>query len=109
MPYHASAAVTDELILVGCHDKHMHAIERKTGKGRWTFPTKARIESSGVVAGDRVFFGSGDGNLYGVSLTTGQEVWKFNCGKPVNAGVAVGQGCLIVGEDSQNGRLRCFA
>ncbi len=109
MPCHASAAVTDELVLVGFHDKHLHAVDRLTGMGRWTFATRARIESSAVVVDKRVFFGSGDGNIYGVSIVDGTEVWKFNSGKSINAGVAVGEGCLVVGEDSQNGRLRCFA
>ncbi len=109
MPFHASTAVTDSMVLVGSHDKSMHAIARDTGALLWKFPTKARIESSAVVVGDRVFFGSGDGNLYGLSLENGQEVWKFNGGKPFNAGLAVGEGCLIIGEDTQNGRLRCFA
>ncbi|MCA9051267.1 MAG: PQQ-binding-like beta-propeller repeat protein [Planctomycetaceae bacterium] len=109
MPYHASAAVTDELVLVGSHDKLFHAIERSSGKAKWTFPTKAKIESSAAVADERVFFGSGDGNLYGVRLADGKEVWKFNAGKPINAGIAIGEGCLVVGEDSQDGKLRCYA
>lgn len=108
MPVHASAAVTDKLVLVGGHDKNMHAIDRVSGTGRWTFPTKARIECSAAVVDERVFFGSGDGNIYGISLTDGKEVWKFNAGKPVNAGVAIGEGCMVVGEDASNGRLRCF-
>ncbi|MEQ9411322.1 MAG: PQQ-binding-like beta-propeller repeat protein [Fuerstiella sp.] len=109
MPYHASAAATDELILVGSHDKLMHAIDRQTGKPRWTFATKARVESSAAVVGDRVFFGSGDGNIYGLNLQDGRQIWKFNAGKPVNAGIAIGEGCLVVGEDDHNGTLRCFA
>ncbi len=108
LPYHASAAVTDELVLIGNHDKHLHAIDRKTGKPRWTFATKARVESSAAVVDDRVFFGSGDGNIYGLKLADGSEVWKFNAGKAVNAGVAIGEGCMVVGEDDHNGRLRCF-
>ncbi|MFO0426534.1 MAG: PQQ-binding-like beta-propeller repeat protein [Planctomyces sp.] len=109
MPYHASGAVTDEIVVVGSHDKHLHAVDRLTGKGLWTFPTKARIESSCTVVDQRVFFGSGDGNIYGVDLKSGKQVWKVNPGKPVNAGIAIGEGCLIVGEEGQNGRLRCFA
>lgn len=108
LPYHASAAVTDELVLVGGHDKVMHAIDRKTGTGRWTFATKARIDSSPAVVDERVFFGSGDGNIYGLKLSDGTPVWKFNAGKPVNAGIAIGDGCLVVGEDDTNGKLRCF-
>ncbi|MFY9255991.1 MAG: PQQ-binding-like beta-propeller repeat protein, partial [Fuerstiella sp.] len=109
LPFHASAAVTDDLVLVGGHDKHMHAIDRTTGERRWLFATKARIECSAAVVDNRLFFGSGDGNVYGLSVEDGTEVWKYNAGKPVNAGVAIGEGCLVVGEDSSNGRLRCFA
>jgi eukaryotic-like serine/threonine-protein kinase len=108
LPYHASACVTDDLVLVGGHDKNMHAIDRVTGQGRWTFPTKARIDSSAAVVDERIFFGSGDGNIYGLSLADGKQVWKFNAGNPVNAGISIGEGCMVVGEDSSNGRLRCF-
>jgi outer membrane protein assembly factor BamB len=108
MPFHASAAVTDELVLVGGHDKQMHAIDRLTGESRWTFETQARIDSSPAVVGDRVFFGSGDGNIYALQLKDGKISWKFNAGKAITAGIAVGQGCLVVGEDDRNGRLRCF-
>lgn len=109
MPFHASASVTDELVIVGGHDKHVHAVERATGKPRWTFPTRAKIESSGAVVDQRFFVGSGDGNLYGIDLMTGKEVWKYNAGRDITAGVAIGEGCLVVGEDEQNGRLLCFA
>ena len=108
MPFHASAAVTDDLVILGGHDKIVHAVDRKTGEGKWTFPTNARIECSAVVVDERVFVGSGDKNLYGINLKTGQEVWKFNAGKPINGGVSIGEQHLIAGEDQQNGRLLCF-
>lgn len=109
MPFHASAAVSDDLVIVGCHDKHIHAVDRETGQEKWQFPTRARIESSGAIVDRRIFVGSGDGNLYGISLDSGQEVWKYNGGRGISAGVAIGEGCLIAGEDQQNGRLLCFA
>ncbi len=108
MPFHASASVTDDLVIVGCHDKHIHAVDRATGKAKWTFPTRARIDCSGAVVDRRMFVGSGDGNLYAVSLDSGQEVWKHNGGRGISAGVAIGEGCMVVGEDEQNGRLLCF-
>lgn len=108
MPFHASAAVTDDLVIVGCHDKHVHAVDRATGVAKWTFGTRARIESSGAVVDRRFFVGSGDGNLYGISLDTGKEVWKYNGGRGISAGVAIGEQHMIVGEDEQSGRLLCF-
>ena len=108
MPFHASAAVTDDLVIVGGHDKHVHAVDRVKGTVRWTFPTQARIESSGAAVDRRFFVGSGDKNLYGISLDSGKEVWKFNAGRGISAGIAIGEGYLIAGEDQQNGRLLCF-
>ena len=37
---------------------------RQTGKAAWTFATRARVDSSPVVAGGRVYVGSNDGKLY---------------------------------------------
>lgn len=105
---HASAVATDDLILVGSHDKIMHAIDRKSGKPRWTFPTQARIECSAAVVDQRVFFGSGDGNIYGLSLDSGEEVWKYHAGHPISGGMAIGEECMVIGEDASNGRLLCF-
>ena len=109
MPFHASAVVSDNLVIAGGHDKQVHAVERSTGKGVWTFPTRAKIESSGVLIDQRFFVGSGDGNLYGIDVKSGQEVWKYNAGRDITAGIAIGEGSLVVGEDQQNGRLLCFA
>ena len=86
----------------------MHAIDRLTGEGRWTFATKARVDCSAAVVDDRVFFGSGDGNIYGLTTEDGKEVWKFNAGKHITAGVAIGEGFMIVGEEGRNGKLYCF-
>lgn len=108
MPYHASAAVTADLVIIGNQDKNLHGIDRKTGKARWVFPTKARVVSSAALVDHRAFFGSGDGNIYGVNIGDGKEVWKYNSGKPVNCGVAIGEECLVVGQDDFNGKLMCF-
>ena len=83
--------------------------DRTTGEGKWTFVTRSRIECSAAVVDKRLFVGSGDGNLYGIDLQTGTETWKYNAGRPINAGVAIGEGHLVAGEDKQNGRLLCFA
>jgi outer membrane protein assembly factor BamB len=107
-PFHSSAAVTDQLVVVGGRDKIVHAINRQTGRKAWTFSTRARVDSSPVVVGDRVFIGSNDGNIYGLGLADGKERWKFNAGKPVSAGPAVGEGVLVVGSESRDGKVYCF-
>ena len=89
-------------MVVGGRDKSVHGIERQTGKKSWTFPTRAKVDSSPVIVGNRVFIGCHDGNLYELGLTDGKERWKFNAGKPISAAPAVGEGVLVIGSESIN-------
>lgn len=107
-PIHSSAAVTDQLVVVGGRDKLVTAFTRTTGKKAWSFTTRGKVDSSPVVVGNRVFVGSHDGNLYELNLADGKERWKYNVGKPISAGPAVGQGMLIIGSESRDGKLYCF-
>lgn len=58
--------------------------------------------SSPAVVQDRVYFGSGDGNVYAVD-TQGVLQWKFTTGDVVHASPAVANGVVYVG--SYDGRL----
>lgn len=107
-PFHSSAAVTDQLVIVGGRDKLVHGIDRSTGEKRWTFTSRAKIDSSPAVIGNRVFIGSNDGNLYELGLADGKERWKFNAGKPISAGPAIGEGVLVIGSESRDGKVYCF-
>lgn len=107
-PFHASAAIKGDRIVVGCQDKHVHCLDRKTGKRLWVFATRAQVNSSPVIAGDRVYFGSGDKHVYGVSLQTGKENWKFRGKLDFNAAPAVAGGCLLIGSEGTKAHLYCF-
>ena len=107
-PYHSSAAVTNDHVLLGGQDSRFHCINRHTGERTWVFPTNGRIDSSAAVAAGQVFFGSADGNVYGVNIADGTQTWKYNSGKRFSAGVAIGEECLVIGEEGRNGKLLCF-
>ena len=68
----------------------------------------AGIDSSPVVVGERVFFGSRDKNLYGLSLADGTQVWKYSAGQAISGSPAIGEGHLVIGTDETNGRILCF-
>src|SRR6202042_3437638 len=44
---------------------------------KWKFHTSGLIISSPAIAGDVVYVGSTDGNLYAVNLNSGEMKWKF--------------------------------
>jgi outer membrane protein assembly factor BamB len=105
---HSSPAVQGDVVVIGSRDKHLHAIDRKTGEKKWTFQTRAKIDGSPVIARDRVFVGSADKFLYGISLVDGRELWKHSVGQAISGSPAVGEGHLVIGSESSSGRILCF-
>ncbi len=105
-PFYASAAVDGNVVVVGGRDKMVHALDPKTGEALWTFAAGARVDSSPVLVGDRVFFGSEKGVVHALDVVTGEETWRFETGSAVVASPAVADGRLVIGAD--NGVLYCF-
>ena len=98
-PFYSSAAVTEKLVIVGSRDRMVHALDRKTGKEEWNFPTGGTVDSSPVVVGGRVYFGSADGRLYVLDAAKGTLIQKINLGGPISASPAVSDGRLVIGTE----------
>ena len=108
-PYHSSAALTEERVIVGCQDKLLHCFDRKTGKQQWAFAANGQINSSPVlVGGDRLFVGSNDGHLYEIGIADGKQRWKQKLGRSIAASPAVGEGCLVIGAEGTEGAIYCL-
>lgn len=107
--FYASAAVTDELIVTGSRDKKVYALDRGTGKERWSFVTDGMVDASPVVVGDRVYVGclSLPGEFYVLDLKTGKKVQQITLDGGVSGSVAVGPDCILVGTDK--GSVFCLA
>jgi outer membrane protein assembly factor BamB len=106
MPFHSSAAVADDLVIIGGRDKMVYGLEAKTGRKRWEFATRGKVNSSPAIAGGRVYIGSIDGNLYALDLRTGNKVWQHALGGRISASPAIGQGRLVIG--TQDGIVYCL-
>jgi outer membrane protein assembly factor BamB len=105
-PFYSSAALSNGLVIVGGRDKLVHAIDAATGQPKWTFTTRARVDSSPAVAGGRVYVGSSDGRLYVLDVATGERRWEFDAGSGLTASPAIAAGRVVIG--SQDGVLYCF-
>jgi outer membrane protein assembly factor BamB len=88
--------------------KWVYAIEyerRYEAKGLHGYPQAAQtipdawdvFTSSPAVANGKVYFGSGDGNVYAVDAKSGILQWKFATGDVVHASPAVAGGAIFVG------------
>lgn len=51
--------------------------------GSWKFKTGIGVAASPMISGDKVYFGSKDGNFYALDKKTGKELWKYNAGGPI--------------------------
>lgn len=105
-PFYASPAVRGDVVVFAGRDGIVRALDAATGKERWRFRAKAKVDSSPVIVAERVFFGSNDGTLYEVALKDGVPRWTFAAGAPIVASPAVGEGRLVIG--TQDGVIYCF-
>ena len=97
LPFFSSPAVNERLVLIGSRDKHLHAIDRKTGEGKWKFQTGGRVEGSPIVFENAVVFGSSDGRLYAANLEDGTELWQLDLGEALVASAAFGEDQIVIG------------
>jgi outer membrane protein assembly factor BamB len=50
----------------------------------WDVKTEGKAYSKAIVAGDVVYWGSGDHHLYAVSASSGKILWQFEADDAVN-------------------------
>jgi outer membrane protein assembly factor BamB len=101
-----AAAVTDQAVVLGTHDKKMVALDPSSGKALWELPLRSRAESSPVIVGDVAFFGTVRGRLQTVDIKTGKELWDAEVGGRFSASPAVSDGCIVIG--NEDGVLYCI-
>jgi outer membrane protein assembly factor BamB len=122
----STPAIVNGLVMFGSVDGRFYAVDAATGKQKWIFKTAGesrftapgihgaipRTEimadpfdvflSSPVVAGEVVYFGSGDHNVYALDIATGALKWKFETGNVVHASPAVANNVVYIGSWDRN-------
>jgi eukaryotic-like serine/threonine-protein kinase len=56
---------------------------------KWKFATGGKVNAAPVLDNKRVYFGSGDNNLYAVDAVSGKEAWRFPTGGAVYSSPAI--------------------
>lgn len=127
MPIASSPAVDGDTVYFVSSTGSLAAIDATNGQPRWVYAVEyeRRFEARGLhgypppaqtvpdawdmwvsspaVVDGRVYFGSGDGNVYAVDARSGLLQWKFATGDVVHASPAVANGVVYVG--SYDGRF----
>ncbi|MFZ0820218.1 MAG: PQQ-binding-like beta-propeller repeat protein [Candidatus Acidiferrales bacterium] len=117
----SSPAVASGLVYFESYDGNFYAVDEASGSLKWKYATGGERRfaakhihgidppgemmpdpfdfylSSPAVWDEMVYFGSGDGNVYGLNAATGEMLWKFKTGGVVHASPAVANGTLFIG------------
>jgi outer membrane protein assembly factor BamB len=117
----SSPAISAGVVYFGSYDGNFYAVDASTGQLKWKFQTGGERRfaakhlhgaepasetmpdpfdfylSSPVAWNGRVYFGSGDTNVYALDAATGTLKWKFKTGDVVHASPAISGGALFVG------------
>lgn len=134
----SSPAVYAGLVYFGSYDGNIYALDARSGQLRWKFSSKGEHRftakhlhgsepagesmpdpfdfflSSPTVTQEKVYVGSGDGNVYALDAKSGALRWSFRTGNVVHASPAVANDTVYIGSwdsffyalDAQTGKVR---
>ncbi len=74
---YSSPVIENNVLYIGSGDKHLYALDKKTGKQIWKYKTKGAVHSTPYIHNNLIYFSSADGNLYALDKNKGSLVWKF--------------------------------
>ncbi|MBN1904778.1 MAG: PQQ-binding-like beta-propeller repeat protein [Deltaproteobacteria bacterium] len=82
----SSPAIVNNIVYIGSSDKHIYAIDIKSGKLIWSRPLDDEIEASPLVIDKTVYIGTLAGTIYALDSETGAERWRFCAGDKLTGG-----------------------
>jgi outer membrane protein assembly factor BamB len=105
-PIRSAAAVTDDVVVYGSQGKAIYALDAKSGEQKWMIPTRSRVDSSPVIAGQLAIAATTAGKLYLIDVATSDVKYENDFGGHFNASPAVVDGRIILG--NTDGTLYCL-
>jgi outer membrane protein assembly factor BamB len=101
-PAYGDGVVYVTLLQRGRHTRAGRAIAVRASDGKilWNRLLPSRSESSPLLDGDHVYFGSENGNVYSLRTADGSVRWKYKAKGAVKAALALADGKLYFGDYS---------
>lgn len=80
-----TAAIVDGVVYIGSFDKHLYALDLKTGQEKWKYLAGPIKSAPGYRAGN-LYFGDEDGKFHCIDAKTGTKRWVFDAESEVTSG-----------------------
>ena len=94
----SSPLVVGRTLYVGSWDRRLYALDRSTGRVRWSFATGGKIKGAAASDGRTVSVGSYDGRAYALDAVTGRLRWSRAVDGPIYANPALVGDRLVIGD-----------
>jgi outer membrane protein assembly factor BamB len=75
-PSETSPTIDGDRLYVGDWNGNVWALDARTGRTIWRFPTRGAVKGSVALSGERLYVGSYDGYVYCLAAKTGHLIWK---------------------------------
>jgi outer membrane protein assembly factor BamB len=111
-PSESSPLLVGNRLYVGDWDGRVWALDARTGRTIWRYPTRGPIKGAIAFAGGRLYIGSYDGHVYCLGAQTGRLIWKAAAQRRLYGGSrfystpAVAYGRIYIG--STDGRVYSY-
>jgi len=89
--------VAEGRLFVGTNYGNLFALDRNTGKTRWTYKTSGPILGSAAYHNGIVYVNSMDHSCHAVSAATGDELWQFHTVEGLWAAPVLADGKVFIG------------
>jgi outer membrane protein assembly factor BamB len=117
--YRSSAAITDDLVIVGSRGRAVEALAVADGGLAWRRPMPGRVDASPIVVtatgseGDPsvparsvVLVADAKGTILALEVSSGEIAWRFDAGGSFTGGPGVASGHVVLASD--DGTIWCF-
>ena len=96
-PIISSPSVMNGIVVFGCRDSCIYALDAKTGTLIWKKKTWGYVDCSPLIMNNKVVIGSFDNRVYVFDLTTGDSLDMFSSALPVSSPAASASGTIYMG------------
>lgn len=100
-------AVVNGVVYIASADKHMYAVDLKTGMQKWKTSLGTPIKASPAIRGDRLYIGDADGKFHALALDTGKILWTFETFGEIKSGANFHNDNILFG--SLDATLYCLS
>lgn len=104
--HRSSPALSKNVLVVGCDNGLIYALNANSGKLKWKYETGATVFATPIIWEDTVFVGSSDSTFYALNLSDGSVVWTFLAKDAISQSAATNGEKVVFG--SNDGQVYCL-